>query len=185
MAGGLAPGGSRKLPGIPPGNGGGDVTPDCALDPLPGPIVGERFEPPPGGAPCRPKCTAWILAKMSCETLRPLPRLEMVAGAFGRGFLAAFIFPRGDEDEVMLAAITPEVDVVRIAGRGTGERAVESTLSVESAGDGKSSRPSASNSLSGVDAMVANEAFKCSDGAGRRLRAGSMQSERARPLNGE
>jgi hypothetical protein len=65
-----------------------------------------------GGAPCRPRCTAFILARMSCETLRPLPRLEMVGAFGGRGFLAALMLPRGVEEKVMFA-VAPEVETVR------------------------------------------------------------------------
>lgn len=107
---------------------------------FPGPFAGAgRPRAPPGGAPCRPRCTAWILARISCETLRPLPRLEMV-GALGRGFRAAFIFPKGVEEGVILAVVAPEVECVRMAGRGgsdEGEGIGEaSKLSRESAGEG-------------------------------------------------
>jgi hypothetical protein len=49
---------------------------------------------------------------MSCETLRPLPRLEMVGAFGGRGFLAALMLPRGVEEKVMFA-VAPEVETVR------------------------------------------------------------------------
>jgi hypothetical protein len=64
---------------------------------------------------------------MSCETLRPLPLLEMV-GAFPRGFLAALMLPSGVEEGVMLA-VAPVVDWERAAGRSGG------TLSEEGAGE--------------------------------------------------
>jgi len=88
-----------------------------------GDIMGERpCAALGGGAPCRPKCTACILASMSCETLRPLPLLVIVE-ALGRGFLAALMFPSGVEEGVMLAVVSPDVETVRMVGRG-GSRAV-------------------------------------------------------------
>ena len=71
----------------------------------------------PSGAPCRPRCTACILASISCETLRPLPRLEMVGAGFGRGLRAALMLPSGVEDEVMLAVAPVETE--RAGGRGS------------------------------------------------------------------
>jgi len=58
---------------------------------------------------------------MSCETLRPLPRLEIV-GALVRGFLAALMLPRGVEEKVMFA-VAPAVEVVRAIGRSGASRA--------------------------------------------------------------
>jgi hypothetical protein len=57
---------------------------------------------------------------MSCETLRPLPRLEIVGAFGGRGFLAALMLPRGVEEKVMFA-VAPEVETVRGMGRSPGE----------------------------------------------------------------
>jgi hypothetical protein len=53
---------------------------------------------------------------MSCETMRPLPRLEMVGVAVGRGLRAALILPRGVEENVILA-VAPVVECERTAGR--------------------------------------------------------------------
>jgi hypothetical protein len=53
---------------------------------------------------------------MSCETLSPLPLLEIVGGFGGRGFLAALMFPNGVEEGVMFA-VAPVVIAVRGAGR--------------------------------------------------------------------
>jgi hypothetical protein len=63
---------------------------------------------------------------MSCETLRPLPRLEMVGAFGGRGFLAALMLPRGVEEKVMFA-VAPEVETVRGRGRSA-ERKVGAAL---------------------------------------------------------
>lgn len=92
---------------------------------------------------------------MSCETLRPLPRLEMVGGALGRGFLAALILPRGVEDDVMLA-VAP-VDTERGGGRlPVGEVGARLGLASWSAagdeGEGEPKGPSESKSSLGVDA---------------------------------
>ena len=59
---------------------------------------------------------------MSCETLSPLPLLVIVE-ALGRGFLAALMFPSGVDEGVMLAVVSPDVEMVRMVGRG-GSRAV-------------------------------------------------------------
>jgi hypothetical protein len=117
-------GGRRRLDGMPlappatdPPLGGGPGLPAMG-PPTPGDIKGERpWAALDGGAPCRPKVTAWILASMSCETLRPLPLLVIVE-AFGRGLRAALMFPNGVEEGVMLAVVIPEVETVRMVGRG-------------------------------------------------------------------
>lgn len=99
----------------PPVGGGPDLP--AMGPPTPGDIIGERpWAALGGGAPCRPKCTACILASMSCETLSPLPLLVIVEAA-GRGFLAALIFPSGVDEGVMLAVVSPDVETVRIVGR--------------------------------------------------------------------
>jgi hypothetical protein len=77
---------------------------------------------------------------MSCETLSPLPLLEMVGGFGGRGFLAALMLPNGVEEGVMFA-VAPVVDIDR--GKGVGE------------GKGLSKAVSESISASGVDALEA------------------------------
>lgn len=51
---------------------------------------------------------------MSCDTLRPLPRLEMEGGFGGR--LAALMLPRGVEDGVM-PAVAAGLETVRAATR--------------------------------------------------------------------
>lgn len=56
---------------------------------------------------------------MSCETFRPLPRLEMVGAFDGRGFLAALMLPRGVEEKVIFA-VAPDVETVRGMGRSPG-----------------------------------------------------------------
>lgn len=91
---------------------------------------------------------------MSCDTLRPLPLLEMV-GALPRGFLAALMFPKGVDEGVMLA-VAPVVETERTAGRsgtlseeGTVEEGLEGKGGDE--GDGLSKGVSES-SASGVDA---------------------------------
>jgi hypothetical protein len=86
---------------------------------------------------------------MSCETLRPLPLLVIVE-ALGRGFLAALMFPSGVEDGVMLAVVSPDVETVRMVGRG-GSRAV----GLSEAGGGDSRGLSESKSSSGVEAVDA------------------------------
>jgi len=98
---------------------------------------------------------------MSCETFKPLARLEIV-DAFGRGFLAALIFPSGVEDEVMVA-VAPEVDKDRGEGRDISNDAVGEGLGLtpgapagskgEVAGDSKG--PSESKPSLGVDAAEA------------------------------
>lgn len=108
----------------------------------------------PGGAPCRPRCTACILASMSCETLRPLPRLEIVE-AFGRGFRAALMLPKGVEEGVMLG-VAAEVDTERGGGRASvGEVGARLGLTSEAVtggeGEGESKGPSESKSSAGEE----------------------------------
>lgn len=57
--------------------------------------------------------------RMSCDRLRPLPRLEIGGGAGPRGFLAALMLPSGVEENVMFA-VAPEVDMEWGLGRGRG-----------------------------------------------------------------
>jgi hypothetical protein len=90
---------------------------------------------------------------MSCETLSPLPRLEMV-GAVVRGFRAAFIFPSGVEDAVMAAVVAPDVDTEWIPGRGRGSSERGLGPSGTTGGEGESSGASESKSSSEVDAIV-------------------------------
>jgi hypothetical protein len=120
-----------------------------------GPLPGK----PVGGAPCRPRRTASIRASMSCETMRPLPRLEMVGVAVGRGLRAALMLPSGVE-EIVMFAVAPEVESERAAGRsgtgsegGTSERGLEDMGGDE--GEGASKGDSGSNSPSGVEAVEA------------------------------
>lgn len=162
---GLAFGGRRKFDGTPPGpltigppDGGGP-----GLPAMPGDIIGERpCAPLGGGAPCRPRCTAWILANMSCETLSPLPRLVMVE-AFGRGFRAALIFPSGVEDGVMLAVVAPDVEMERMAGRGGSSALGWGSRVTEGAEGDSRGPPEARPFSSGVDAMVVvRDAALCS-----------------------
>lgn len=90
--------------------------PGDAGPPAPGDRTLGWFGILPGGAPCRPRWTACILASISCETLRPLPRLEMVGAFGGRGFRAALILPSGVDEGVMLA-VAPLVETERTGGR--------------------------------------------------------------------
>lgn len=69
-----------------------------------------------GGAPCRLRCTACILARISCDTFKPLPRLDIV-GAWGLTFLAALSVPRGVEEAVILD-VGADAETERNAGRG-------------------------------------------------------------------
>lgn len=122
--------------------------------PVVGDIMGERpWAGLGGGAPCRPKCTAFILASMSCETLRPLPLLVMVE-AFGRGLRAALMFPSGVEEGVILVVVSPDVETVRIAGRG-GSRASGWRAAAGDGEEGDSRGLSESKSSSGVEAVDA------------------------------
>ena len=121
-----------------------------------GPLPGK----PVGGAPFRPRCTACILARMSWETLSPLPLLEMVGGFGGRGFLAALMLPSGVEEDVMFA-VAPDVDTVRGRGRSADRWSGEGASAVglegaggeegASEGEGLSKTVSESTSTSGVD----------------------------------
>lgn len=161
---GFAPGGSRKLAGMPPGRGPGEVglgLPAGGPPKLGDNIGGRPGAPFGGGAPWRPRWTACILASMSCETLSPLPRLEMV-GVFVRGFRAAFIFPKGVEDVVMAAVVIPDVDMEWIPGRGRGSSESGLGPSGTTGGEGESRGASESNSSSEVDAMVGGG--RCGDG---------------------
>lgn len=116
--------------------------------------MGGRPGAPFGGAFCRPRCTACILASISCETLRPLPRLDIVGGAVGRGFRAAFMFPSGVDEVVMDAAVAPDVDMERTLGRGGSSPCGGEALGEGMSGDGELRGASESKSSSGVEAMV-------------------------------
>jgi len=94
-----------------------------------GPLPGK----PVGGAPLRPRWTACILARMSWETLSPLPLLEMVGGFGGRGFLAALILPSGVDEDVMLV-VAPVVDAVRGGGRSADRETSAKASGLEGAG---------------------------------------------------
>lgn len=91
---------------------------------------------------------------MSCDTLSPLPRLEMVGAFGGRGFLAALILPRGVEEGVM-PAVAPPVEMERTAGRSA-DKCVGEALAAGldgaggEEGDGESKGVSESKSASGV-----------------------------------
>lgn len=136
---------------------------------MPGDIMGDLPGAPfGGGAPCRPRCTACILANMSCETLSPLPLLVMVE-AFGLGFLAALRLPSGVDEVVMEAAVAPDEDMERTPGRGGSNEDVEEEgagRKLESGGEEGDSREgdskegdsrglSESKPPSGVEAMMA------------------------------
>lgn len=116
--------GMRKLVGMPPGwpprgppgdraaRGSTEGPGLCGACPLAG--------RPVGGAPLRPRWTAWMRARMSWDTLRPLPRLDMVAGLAGRR--AALILPSGVDEDVI--PVEEEEEVIAVdAGRtgGAGE----------------------------------------------------------------
>lgn len=96
---------------------------------------------------------------MSWETLRPLPRLEMVGGFEGRGFLAALMFPSGVEEDVMVGVAADVVDAVRGGGRSAAGSSggVASAVGLEGAGEGEglSKTVSASTSVSGVEGLEA------------------------------
>lgn len=117
---------------------------------------------PPGGAPCLPRWTACILASISCETLRPLPLLEMVGAFGGRGFLAALMFPSGVE-EVVIFAVAPDVDIERGAGRAWSREVLGEALGLISEGtggdgeegEGESKGESESKSSPGVEGAAA------------------------------
>lgn len=94
---------------------------------------------------------------MSCDTFRPLPRLEIVGGTDGRGFLAALMLPRGVEEGVMLAA-APLVDRERMAGRSADNDLAEALeVGLDGVGgeegEGKGESKGVSASKSGVDAV--------------------------------
>lgn len=120
-----------------------------------GPFAGK----PVGGAPCRPRRTASILARISEDRLRPLPRLEMGGGAGPRGFRAALILPNGVEENVILA-VAADVDTEWPPGRGrwSGDRREGEALTGGLVGiggedgEGESKGVSESYSPSGVDA---------------------------------
>lgn len=148
----------RKLLGMPPGfPPGGDMglRPSGVGPGLWG-ATGPRADKPVGGAPLRPRCTACILARMSCDTLSPLPLLEMVGGFEGRGFLAALMLPRGVDDEVMLDVAAAE-DAFRGAGRSaaasSGNEPSAVGLAGTGEGEGLSKTVSESTSTSGVEGL--------------------------------
>jgi hypothetical protein len=101
---------------------------------------------------------------MSCETLSPLPLLEMVGGFGGRGFLAALMLPNGVEEGVMFA-VAPVVDIDRGKGRSTerwedeeaSAKGLKGASGEEGVGEGKGLSKAASESISasGVDALEA------------------------------
>jgi hypothetical protein len=121
---------------------------------------------------------------MSCETLSPLPRLEMV-GAFVRGFLAALMLPSGVEEKVMFA-VAAEVDDERRAGRSgdsSGGTPMEEGLegSAGDDGEGESKGEGESNSPSGVvtgEAMADGESVR---GRGRGRGYGRARGRVLRP----
>jgi hypothetical protein len=109
---------------------------------------------PVGGAPCRPRWTACILANISRETLRPLSRLEMV-GALLRGLRAALMLPSGVDEGVMVAV--PVVAAERTEGRPAeagGEETLEVGLEGKGGDEGEGvSKGVSESSPSGVEAV--------------------------------
>lgn len=96
---------------------------------------------------------------MSCETIRPLPRLEIVGAFAWRGFLAALMLPSGVDDCVMFA-VAAVVDMERGRGRpSVGEAGARlglpSTPAVGEEGEGEPKGLSESKSSVGVEAAEA------------------------------
>jgi hypothetical protein len=131
------------------------------------------------------RCTACILAKMSCETLSPLPRLEMV-GAFVRGFRAALMLPSGVDEKVMFAVAAGVVDDERMAGRSGDssggapmDEGLEGSAGDDGEGEPKGEGESNSSGVVTGDA-IADEESVCGRG-GRVLRPQGLRGRVGEP----
>jgi hypothetical protein len=144
----------------PPGDEGAGPPP-----PPPGVMTFDRPGTPAGGAPCRPRRTASILARISDERLSPPPLLEMVGAFGGRGFRAAFMLPSG-VDEGVIFVVAPLVDMERTEGRcgsiadagdrlGRGGSEGVGEEGVGEEGEGEPKGLSESNSSPGVEVVEA------------------------------
>ena len=121
---------------------------------------------------------------MSCETLRPLPRLEIVE-ALVRGFRAALMLPSGVDDGVILA-VAADVETERGVGRPcVGEEGARLGLaSGEATGDDGEGEPkglSESKSSLGVEAAEAMAWTR----TGRDAAKDKSMSEAPRPCDGQ